>query len=139
LCSGIKALSNEVTGTNERTEFPDISENPVITHIQEIAPGAANDERKMYTSELARQVRPNTSTESENDEPSLRPKSEKSQPANSHMASPVSGISSKTKKPLYILVVEDNSINRRIISRKLHSLGFHVSKANNGQEAVAAI
>jgi hypothetical protein len=88
LCSGIKALSNEVTGINERTEFPDISENPVITHIQEIAPGAANDERKMHTSELARQVGPNTSTESENDEPSLRPESEKSQPANSHMASP---------------------------------------------------
>jgi signal transduction histidine kinase/ActR/RegA family two-component response regulator len=139
LCSGVKALTNEVTGVNEQTESPDISEDPVITHIQEIAPSAANDERKRHTSELARQVGSNTSTETENHVPSLRPESEKLQPANSHMASPVSGTSSEAKEPLHILVVEDNSINRCIMSRKLHSLGFHVSEANNGQEAVAAV
>lgn len=137
LCSGVKALSNEVTGINERTKTPDISENPVVTHIQEIAPGAANDERNLHTSEIARQVGPNGSTE--NDEPSLRPESEKTQPANSHMASTASDTSSETNKHLHILVVEDNSINRRIISRKLNTLGFHVSEAKNGQEAVDAV
>lgn len=39
----------------------------------------------------------------------------------------------------HILVVEDNIINRQIISRKLQSLGFHTSEATNGQEALAAV
>ncbi|KAJ6189222.1 hypothetical protein N7519_004130 [Penicillium mononematosum] len=37
-----------------------------------------------------------------------------------------------------ILLVEDNVINRRIISRKLSTLGFNMSVASNGQEAVDA-
>ncbi|KAJ5942531.1 hypothetical protein N7516_002699 [Penicillium verrucosum] len=37
-----------------------------------------------------------------------------------------------------ILLVEDNVINRRLISRKLSTLGFDVSEASNGQEAVDA-
>jgi len=36
----------------------------------------------------------------------------------------------------HILLVEDNDINRRIISRKLKSLGFQISEASNGQEAL---
>lgn len=36
----------------------------------------------------------------------------------------------------HILLVEDNDINRRIISRKLKFLGFEVSEASNGQEAL---
>ncbi|KAJ5126071.1 hypothetical protein N7448_005379 [Penicillium atrosanguineum] len=137
LTSGVKALSNEVTGINEQTRPPEISGNPTITHIQEIAPGAASDEKYLHTSEIARQVGPDASTA--NDEQSLRSESEKSQPANDQMAFTVSGLSSETNKHLHILVVEDNSINLRIVSRKLRSLGFHVSEAKNGQEAVAAV
>jgi CheY-like chemotaxis protein len=36
-------------------------------------------------------------------------------------------------------VVEDNIINRQIVSRKLQSLGFHISEATNGQEALDAV
>ncbi|KAJ5375101.1 CheY-like superfamily [Penicillium concentricum] len=37
-----------------------------------------------------------------------------------------------------ILLVEDNIINRRIISRKLNTLGYDISEASNGKEAVDA-
>lgn len=36
----------------------------------------------------------------------------------------------------HILLVEDNDINRRIISRKLKSLGLQISEVSNGQEAL---
>lgn len=36
----------------------------------------------------------------------------------------------------HILLVEDNDINRQIISRRLRSLGFQISEASNGQEAL---
>jgi signal transduction histidine kinase/ActR/RegA family two-component response regulator len=36
----------------------------------------------------------------------------------------------------HILLVEDNDINRRIISRRLKSLGFQISEAGDGQEAL---
>lgn len=36
----------------------------------------------------------------------------------------------------HILLVEDNDINRQIISRRLRSLGFQISEATNGQEAL---
>ena len=35
-----------------------------------------------------------------------------------------------------ILVVEDNLVNQKVLSRQLRTLGFHVSIANNGQEAL---
>jgi CheY-like chemotaxis protein len=36
----------------------------------------------------------------------------------------------------HVLLVEDNTINQRIIQRKLSSKNFRVSTANNGREAV---
>jgi CheY-like chemotaxis protein len=36
-------------------------------------------------------------------------------------------------------VVEDNVINRKIISRKLEGLSYHVSEATNGREALKAV
>lgn len=45
---------------------------------------------------------------------------------------------SEYDKRYKILLVEDNVINRRILSRKLKSAGLEVSEASNGQEAVDA-
>jgi CheY-like chemotaxis protein len=39
----------------------------------------------------------------------------------------------------HILLVEDNKINQRLLSRKLEKKGFRVTAANNGQEAVQKI
>lgn len=137
LCSGVKAMSNEVTGVNERTEPPEISRNPIITHVQEIAPGATNDERCLHTTEIARQVGPGESTAT--DSQSLSHKCDEKQPVKGQGMITAFGMGSETKENQHILVVEDNVINRRIISRKLQSLGFQVSEATNGQEAVAAV
>jgi signal transduction histidine kinase/AmiR/NasT family two-component response regulator len=41
--------------------------------------------------------------------------------------------------PRHVLVVEDNTLNQRIIRRKLSSKNFRVSTANNGREAVEFI
>lgn len=38
--------------------------------------------------------------------------------------------------PLHVLLVEDNIINQKLVSRKLDSKGFYVSTAKNGREAV---
>lgn len=39
----------------------------------------------------------------------------------------------------HILLVEDNMINQRLLSRKLKSLGFDVSEANDGREALEMV
>jgi PAS domain S-box-containing protein len=40
---------------------------------------------------------------------------------------------------IHVLVVEDNMINQKIISRQLHNRGYAVSVANNGREALGAL
>ncbi|EJD54530.1 hypothetical protein AURDEDRAFT_156314 [Auricularia subglabra TFB-10046 SS5] len=46
---------------------------------------------------------------------------------------------SGTMRPLHILVVEDNIINQKVLTRQLQSRGFHTSVANDGQEALDRI
>ena len=38
--------------------------------------------------------------------------------------------------PVSILIVEDNLVNQKVLSRQLKTVGFFVSIANNGQEAI---
>ena len=40
---------------------------------------------------------------------------------------------------LHVLVAEDNSVNQRVVSRFLEKRGNHVTIANNGREALAAL
>lgn len=48
------------------------------------------------------------------------------------------GALSSQNQRVHVLLCEDNTINQRIISRKLKSKGFEVTTANNGREAVDA-
>lgn len=135
LCGGIQAMSNKVTGVKSRTKSPEIPENPIITHIPEISPGAASDDKYIHTLELARQAKPDEPSAS--DRQILQP--DLDEPTKSPGASELIGVKSDRKENRHVLVVEDNIINRQIVSRKLQSLGYHVSEATNGQEALDAV
>ena len=46
------------------------------------------------------------------------------------------GLEKKSNANIHILVVEDNLVNQKVLTRQLRNLGFHVDTANNGQEAI---
>lgn len=135
LCGGIQAISNKVTGAKKRMKSPEIPEIPIITHIPEIFPGAASDDKYKHTLELAHQAQP--------DEPSAGERQILQHDLYESTKSPGEsnpiGVKSDTKGNRNFLVVEDNIINRQIVSRKPQSLGYHVSEATNGQEALDAV
>lgn len=112
LAAGIQVLGNEMSGVNRTTEQPVISENPAVTRVGESEPGANQDDRTTHTNRLASQV-----TEEKRH-------------------SETQGFVGD--KSYRILLVEDNLINRRILSRKLKAAGFEITEASNGQEAVDA-
>jgi signal transduction histidine kinase/CheY-like chemotaxis protein len=119
LCYEIQALGNEMRGVNEVTEEPKISKSPPEDNILEAEPGAPDDKITERTHKIAREV--------SND-----------QIQRSNKDLPVHPNQKQTGDGQRLLLVEDNIINRRIISRKLGNLGFDISEASNGKEAVEA-
>ncbi|CAG8071802.1 unnamed protein product [Penicillium nalgiovense] len=117
LCSDIQTLGNEMSGVNKSTEEPEISENPPVGTTGETAPGAIEDERTRHTHGIAREV---------SEEQIKREKPDCLEYCND----------GKRGSGLRVLLVEDNVINRRIISRKLEASGLEVSEATNGLEAL---
>ncbi|CAI7638782.1 unnamed protein product [Penicillium bialowiezense] len=113
----IQTLGNEMRGVNESTEEPDISPNPPEDNVWEAEPGAQSDAQTQRTHSIAREV---------SDDQIRRAKK-----------SPFHQ-DKQTGDGQRVLLVEDNIINRRIISRKLDALGFEISEASNGKEAVDA-
>ncbi|KAJ5962131.1 hypothetical protein N7501_007072 [Penicillium viridicatum] len=111
LCVDIQTLGNRMSGVNQTTEDPQMSESPPKDIIFEARPGGPKDKDTLRTHDIARQV--------ENDQ--RQPEDEK-----------------LTGDGQRILLVEDNVINRRLISRRLSTLGFDISEASNGKEAVDA-
>ncbi|KAJ5973946.1 hypothetical protein N7481_011156 [Penicillium waksmanii] len=112
LSHDIQALGRELAVDEGSTQEIRIPENPPLTHIEELNPEAPLDEKTRHTYEIARQatIQDIESHQSQNEERA-------------------------TKR---ILVVEDNVINRKILSRKLVALGFQIMEANNGREALDA-
>ena len=55
---------------------------------------------------------------------------------NSEKQSATSTISTSTEPDIHILLVEDNPINRKVISLAIKKLGYTVSTACDGQEAL---
>ncbi|KAJ5297427.1 hypothetical protein PENANT_c005G10412 [Penicillium antarcticum] len=117
LSSDIQMLGNEMNGVNESTEEPDISENPPVGKVAEAETGAPDDERTTRTQNIAREVYDD-------------------QLSRDDLRTPGDFDMEKEGSGERILLVEDNFINRRIVSRKLTAQGFVITEACNGQQAL---
>ncbi|KAJ5205839.1 CheY-like superfamily [Penicillium cf. griseofulvum] len=120
LCVDIQSLGNKMSGVNQTTEEPQVPESPPKGSVFEAMPGDPKDKDTMRTHSTAQEVK-NNDIKRTNRSPPSHPDQEK-----------------LTGDGQRILLVEDNIINRRIISRKLNTLGFDISEASNGKEAVDA-
>lgn len=129
LCSDIQKLGNELSGVNHETTKPAVPEAPMMFNLTEATPGAS-DQRKEHTAHLSRQTKSGETTVT-------LPKSASGTPSSSSPQSGSDAASSSSAR--HILLVEDNLINRQVLSRKLKSLGFRISEASNGQEALDAV
>lgn len=141
LCAGLQAMSSEATRPSQRTKTPEIPESPPVTYVGEVAPGATSDNRYRNTSEIAHKTCKAWSLASERKSqspaPNLRALPGDQRPLKlDHDDEQVRLATASSRQ---ILVVEDNVINRQIVSRKLGTLGFHVSEATNGYEALDAV
>ncbi|KAA8642513.1 hypothetical protein EYZ11_011583 [Aspergillus tanneri] len=126
LCSDIHKLGNELTSVNRRTKQPEISGTPpMVAGVSDVTPGAF-DERVQHTAKLLRQIEHPVA------EATSRPQNHQ----NLNSKPTATGDSESSRR---ILLVEDNVINRQVLSRKLKSLGFQVSEARNGREALDAV
>ncbi|CAI7678757.1 unnamed protein product [Penicillium pancosmium] len=140
LCAGVQAMSNDAARHSERTKSPGISESPPLAHVDEVAPGAASDNRFRHTSEIAHetsQAKCSTGEQKSQSSPNEVMLPGDQQP--SKLERYEKQVEASTPDSRHILVVEDNVINRQIISRKLATLGYHVSEATNGSEALKAL
>ncbi|RHZ63626.1 putative sensor histidine kinase/response regulator [Aspergillus thermomutatus] len=123
-CLDIQSLGEEITNGNHQMTSPPIPQNPEVTYIEEINPACSSDGRKDHTAKLAEEtgVSPTADTP-ENSPTETRPNQENDSKSDGH----------------HILLVEDNIINQRILSRKLQCLGFSVTEASHGREALDAV
>ncbi|RHZ55480.1 hypothetical protein CDV55_104293 [Aspergillus turcosus] len=113
-CRNILSLGDEMTNGDHQMTSPAIPQDPEVTYIEEINPACQSDGRKDHTAKIAEEA----TDSSESSAIETQPKEENSQ---------------------RILLVEDNIINQRILSRKLQSRGFSVTEASNGREALDAV
>ncbi|CAI7631542.1 unnamed protein product [Penicillium glandicola] len=120
LCVDIQTMGNKMRGVNQTTEEPQIPESPPKDTVFRTESGGPKDENTLHTESIAREV---------NNEQMKRANEE---PPSGHDHEKLTGNGQR------ILLVEDNIINRRIMSRKLNTLGFDISEASNGKEAVDA-
>ncbi|PYH67209.1 histidine kinase G2 [Aspergillus vadensis CBS 113365] len=128
LCSEIQAQGIEMTGLSQTKPMPDIPEDPVVTHVEEVAANVNCDDKRRHTAE------PNHVTKG----PLTGSNAAKLEHNGNHQAnSPQSPRSGTTENNL--LLVEDNVINQQVLSRELRTLGYRVSEAANGHEAVDAV
>ncbi|KAF9250300.1 hypothetical protein LCP9604111_3816 [Penicillium roqueforti] len=120
LCVDIQTMGNKMRGVDETTEEPQMSANPPEDSISEAQPGGPKDADTLWTQSIAHEVE-NEQIERTGQKPPSRYDHKK-----------------LTGDGQRILLAEDNIINRRIISRRLNTLGFNIVEASNGEEAVDA-
>lgn len=122
-----ESLGHEAQGSNSDSDSKfEISDKPIVTPSSEVMPSATDDERTRNTAQIAESNEDRDAKRQETAGGEGKPETETPGPSNGEIE--------KTR----ILLVEDNIINQRIISRKLQSLGFEVSEANDGHEALEA-
>lgn len=109
LARHIQTLGMESSGDKGMKPDVRIPNDPPDCQIKELSRGTPPDERTKHTKELSRKADTLIA---------------ESVPCQNDMRS--------------ILVVEDNIINRTVLTRKLRSLGFQTIEANNGLEALDA-
>ncbi|KAJ5292141.1 hypothetical protein N7478_001392 [Penicillium angulare] len=107
VCSDIQSLSVQPHKGGELTSEVRIPRDPPERHIEELSQIASPDERTRNTRVIAQKA-----------------------------IARIGEIDLKNTIVRSILVVEDNIINREILSKKLRSLGFRVIEATNGLEAL---
>ncbi|PYI09299.1 histidine kinase G2 [Aspergillus sclerotiicarbonarius CBS 121057] len=139
LCSQIQAIGNEMSGVDERTPRPHIPESPPVTHVEEISPHADNDDRLLHTARIANQASPSPQEANTESHPQSVDHEQEYTPGLMLEKVSIHPATSQPASKKRILLVEDNVINKRILSRKLQSSGYHVWEASNGQEAVEAV
>ncbi|KAJ5972386.1 CheY-like superfamily [Penicillium vulpinum] len=120
LCVDIQTLGNKMRGIDQTTEEPQIPESPPEDMTFEAEPCDSKDKDTMRTHILPREANKDEIKQTNGNTSSYRDQEK------------------LTGDGQRILLVEDNVINRRIISRKLSTLGFDISEASNGKEAVDA-
>ncbi|XHG06125.1 hypothetical protein AWENTII_009332 [Aspergillus wentii] len=117
LCNQIGALGHEtVKPEKQKRDSPPMK--PKLTRSSDVMPSAKNDERTEHTAGIVQH--------------------EKSDDAGIVYHNPSETDKKFDGRP-HILLVEDNMINQRLLSRKLKSLGFDVSEANDGREALETV
>ncbi|KAJ5247185.1 hypothetical protein N7468_002168 [Penicillium chermesinum] len=114
LSAEIQSFGNDLSGVNQSTEKPAISEKPALSEADSV-----DNERTKYSLGLARQVSNEQTERDAQDAAQVHDED-------------------KTTRPR-ILLVEDNIINMRIISRRLKSLGLDITESFDGQGAVDAV
>ncbi|OJJ56688.1 hypothetical protein ASPSYDRAFT_91937 [Aspergillus sydowii CBS 593.65] len=132
LCHQIKELDSKTPDVKRDTSMADFSQDPPITHVNEVAVSTTSDERKDHSAKLAAKV-------DQGDSPSgaSRPATNVDEFSPKQEPKAITDMS-KLEDPHHILFVEDNIINQRVLSRKLKIAGFEVTTANNGHEALDA-
>ncbi|OJJ85532.1 uncharacterized protein ASPGLDRAFT_45509 [Aspergillus glaucus CBS 516.65] len=131
LCNRFESLGHEDQEANSDSDSKfEISDKPIVTPSSEVMPSAADDERTQNTAKI---VGTDDSWDAKRQKAADGDLSNGDKPE-TESPGPSQGETEKTR----ILLVEDNIINQRIISRKLKSLGFEVSEANDGHEALEA-
>lgn len=125
ICRDVQSLGDEVTGGEARMSSPAIPEEPEVARVEEMSPQGKEKKTSEHSAKLADEAGTPASKHSQS-EPEPEPSHEQPKdPAE--------------RRGSHILLVEDNIINRRIVSRKLHKLGFRVTEASDGREALNAL
>lgn len=152
-----RKLGHEESADAEQDQMPKPLKTPVVEDTNETANGERLSDRFQHTAEAKsepREEEPDQYDQAENNESSYQAKCSDTSDHGENVETPKDAdhtpseeVKSKVRHPdrsrsdtqIHVLLVEDNIINQRIVSRKLQAKGFTVTTANNGQDAVKAM
>ncbi|KAL2831460.1 hypothetical protein BDW59DRAFT_182125 [Aspergillus cavernicola] len=134
ICYQIQELDSKVPDVYRDTSMAAFSPTPPVEEHHDVAPGSSSDARKAHTEKIGREVEQHTS------EPQTEPESYSSNIDELPRPHQPDEITSKSilGGRRRVLLVEDNIINLRLVSRKLKMSGFDITEARDGQEALEA-